>query len=713
MIYPSLLRRSFDFLSRDARLRFSLLYSCCLRSGLTHRAHASSVSGKAQKSVYVCSDCGADASKWAGQCAACGAWDSMKRFAESAATMSPRNISMAAAAQQRTVAKVALSSPLGLAPQRQTWLGNAAKGAGGGVESLLGSELRLVPLSSVAGAAKVTPRVLFESRELDRLFGGGLVPGSVTLVGGPPGVGKSTLLLQMAALLCRGQRDGRPYREFFTRHGGPPEGPSRGADDDAHALGARSEFPAVSAHEPSVHVAYISGEETVGQLYSRASRLEIDVPGLLALNETRVEDIVAQLEAMSSAIQRNQSRAINRIDAEVGINSESPCVSPPFAAVIIDSIQTMFTDSSPSAAGTVTQVRECAVRLLQYAKLSGVPVLLVGHVTKSGDLAGPRVLEHLVDAVMLIEGEESVSSGSGRSGGTASGGDGGSAESLGGNHAGGIGHRTHRLVRCIKNRFGSTSELALLEMTHEGLVESQPARLFLSRSPIKSGEQPHGSGDAGGSAAPAGSAVAVVLEGSRPLCIEVQALTTRTPYPYPRHRAMGVQLDRVALLLAVINRHARAVAPPPLAALLSSDVFVNVSGGLRVSDPAADLAVALALVSSALSIPLPPDAIFLGEVGLHGEVRPASGLHQRLASAAQLGFRRAFARIDTPQSQETSKAPRIVSGVEVIPVKNIAEAVTAVFEGALRYSPGGATRGRDRRSSERPRISPAESEWTE
>jgi hypothetical protein len=280
--------------------------------------------------------------QWAGQCAACGAWDSMKRFAESAATVSPRNISMAAAAQQRTVAKVALSSPLGLAPQRQTWLGNAAKGAGGGVESLLGSELRLVPLSSVAGAAKVTPRVLFESRELDRLFGGGLVPGSVTLVGGPPGVGKSTLLLQMAALLCRGQRDGRPYREFFTRHGsGPPEGPSRGADDDAHALGARSEFPAVSAREPSVHVAYISGEETVGQLYSRASRLEIDVPGLLALNETRVEDIVAQLEAMSSAIQRNQSRAINRIDAEVGINSESPCVSPPFAAVIIDSIQTM------------------------------------------------------------------------------------------------------------------------------------------------------------------------------------------------------------------------------------------------------------------------------------------------------------------------------------------------------------------------------------
>jgi DNA repair protein RadA/Sms len=239
-------------------------------------------------------------------------------------------------------------------------------------------------------------RILFESRELDRLFGGGIVPGSVTLVGGPPGVGKSTLLLQMAALLCRGVRGDRPYREFFARHGAggsPEEGSRDGGITDSSAASEPLESRALA------HVAYVSGEESASQLHARASRLGVDAPGLLVLNETRVEDILAQLDVVAGALHRAASGRGVVGAPDHAASSSLP--RPPFAAVIIDSIQTMFTDATPAAAGSVTQVRECAVRLLQYAKLTGVPVLLVGHVTKAGDLAGPRVLEHLVDAGAL------------------------------------------------------------------------------------------------------------------------------------------------------------------------------------------------------------------------------------------------------------------------------------------------------------------------
>ena len=526
--------------------------------------------------AYVCSDCGHESNKWHGQCPSCRALNTVVEFR---------------------------GSPSAAAAASPSWFS-----AGPG-----GAALRLVPLAGVGGER--LPRTALGSPELDRLFGGGLTRGSAVLFSGAPGVGKSTLLLQAAALLAGGasRAGGAPYADAFTR------------------AGARS------APRAPARVAYISGEESAPQIAARAARCGIDAPGLLVLNAARLEDVLDALRGAAGAAD-----------------------APPLAAALVDSVQTLFTDALPGAAGSVSQVKECAVRLTAWAKSSGVPVILVGHVTKSGDVAGPRVLEHIVDTVLLMEGEEAGGAGAGGGGGGGGDGGGGAPALSGG----------HRIVRALKNRFGSTAEVGLFEMTDTGFAETDPAALFLS----------HGGGGGGG-AAPAGCAVAVTAEGSRVLCVEVQALVSRSLAPFPRLRASGLAVDRVHLLAAVLGRFTRARV-----AALAADVLVNVVGGLRLSDPATDLAVALAIASSTLGVPLPRGAAFIGEVGLAGELRGVLRLAERVRAAAKLGFTTVYA----PRAAAGKLPPAAPDApVNVVFAASVAEVCDAVFGGAAR----GARRG--------------------
>jgi DNA repair protein RadA/Sms len=448
------------------------------------------------RSIHVCHECGAQAPRWLGRCPGCGAWGSL----------------------------VEERAPEAELPAAGDLLGLAQ--APGSAKAV---RLRDVD-------ARAAPRTRTGIEELDRVLGGGLVPGSVVLLGGEPGIGKSTLCLQLAIQLER-------------------------------AAGS---------------VLYVTGEESLGQVRLRAERLGHVPENLLALAETRVEALAEPWREARPAV------------------------------VLIDSIQTMRSDRVESAPGSVAQVRESAALLAATAKAHGTALILVGHVTKDGSLAGPRVLEHLVDAVLTFEGD-----------------------------------RAHhfRLLRASKNRFGSTEEIGIFTMDESGLVPvPNPSELFLA-------ERHAGS---------PGSCIAAVMEGSRPLLLEVQALVAPAGYGTARRTCLGVDDARVALLLAVLARRADLD-------LLTCDVYVNVTGGVRVTEPAADLAVALALASSRLDVSLPADAAACGEVGLGGEVRRVGRLEQRMREAQRLGFRRLLA---PPAAAEARPG-----GGELVAVGAVADAV--------------------------------------
>ncbi len=378
--------------------------------------------------------------------------------------------------------------------------------------------------------------------ELDRVLGGGLVPGSFILIGGDPGIGKSTLLLQATGRLA--------------------------------AVGA---------------VLYVTGEESARQVKLRGERLGVRGGELYLLAETSLEAILERVRE----------------------------VRPAF--LVIDSIQTVFTAALDSAPGSVSQVRECAGRLMQLAKGEGIPVFIIGHVTKDGAIAGPRMLEHMVDTVLYFEGDP--------------------------------GH-PYRILRAVKNRFGSTNEIGVFEMKEGGLAEvANPSELFLA-------ERPQGA---------AGSAVVPAMEGSRPILVEVQALVSGSSYGTPRRTAMGIDHNRVSLLVAVLEKKVGH-------SLLAQDIFVNVAGGVRLDEPAVDLGVMAALASSHLNRPIPPRAILFGEIGLAGEVRAVSRPELRVNEAARLGFDRCLLPAGNLKNLE---AP---AGMELIGVRSAEEALAGLFE---------------------------------
>ena len=416
---------------------------------------------------FVCQNCGAAHNRWQGKCEACGEWNTLMEEGETAA-------------------------PVGAAGRR------AGKG-------------RPFALEPLSGEANEAPRLPSGIAELDRVTGGGFVHGSVLLVGGDPGIGKSTLLIQAAAALAR--------------------------------TGHRS--------------VYISGEEAVAQVRLRADRLGLAKAPVELAAETSVEDILATL---------SQGK-IPRL-------------------IVIDSIQTMWTDAIDSAPGTVTQVRGSAQSLIRFAKKSGASIILVGHVTKDGQIAGPRVVEHMVDAVLSFEGE---------------------------------GSHQFRILRAVKNRFGPTDEIGVFEMTGLGLREvANPSELFLSERNLG---QP-------------GTAVFAGIEGTRPVLVEIQALVVPTSLGTPRRAVVGWDPSRLSVVLAVLEAHCGV-------RLGTHDVYLNVAGGLRIQEPAADLAAAAALVSSLANAPLPADAVYFGEVSLSGAVRPVAQQAARLKEALKLGFNRA------------------------------------------------------------------------
>jgi len=446
------------------------------------------------KTVYSCTECGATSPKWQGQCPGCGVWNTLvESVAETPGT------------------------------QR---FASLAPGA------------RLQKLSDIE--AREADRIPTGIGEFDRALGGGLVAGGVVLIGGDPGIGKSTLLLQALAGLAE-------------------------------------------AHK----VLYVSGEESGEQVALRARRLNLETQHLSLMAEINLERILGALQA------------------------EKPQVA------VIDSIQTLWSEQLSSAPGSVAQVRECAAQLTRLAKAQGVTVILVGHVTKEGALAGPRVLEHIVDTVLYFEGDT---------------------------------HSSFRLVRAFKNRFGAVNELGVFAMTETGLKGvSNPSALFLSQ---------HGQ-------EVAGSCVLVTQEGTRPLLVEIQALVD-TAHGNPRRLTVGLDAQRLAMLLAVLHRHAGVVC-------FDQDVFVNAVGGVKIGEPAGDLAVLLAITSSLKNKPLPEKLIVFGEVGLAGEIRPAPRGQERLKEAAKLGFTRALI-------PEANKPKQAIPGMEVIGVRRVEEAVARIRE---------------------------------
>lgn len=444
------------------------------------------------KTLYVCTECGGQAPRWQGQCPACQAWN--------------------------TLVETAVETP-----QSKRFSGVAG-----------------VSAAQVQNLADIQPRqeerIVTGIEEFDRVLGGGLVVGGVVLIGGDPGIGKSTLLLQALAHLA-------------ARH---------------KAL-------------------YVSGEESGEQVALRARRLQLDPSGLQLLAEINLEKILATLAEHRPRI------------------------------AVIDSIQTIYSEVLQSAPGSVAQVRECAAQLTRHAKQTGTAIVLVGHVTKEGALAGPRVLEHIVDTVLYFEGDS---------------------------------HSSFRLVRAFKNRFGAVNELGVFAMTDRGLRGvSNPSALFLSQH-----EQQV-----------SGSCVMVTQEGTRPLLVEIQALVDGSHAPSPRRLSVGLEQNRLAMLLAVLHRHAGVVC-------FDQDVFVNAVGGVRISEPAADLAVVLAIISSFRNKPLPQKLVAFGEVGLAGEIRPAPRGQERLKEAAKLGFTTAL----IPKAN-APKHP--IPGLEVIALDRIEQAV--------------------------------------
>ena len=448
---------------------------------------------------YVCQSCGNVTMKWAGKCEACNEWNSIT---------------------EENVEAV----PKGLS-------GSAKKNA---------KSLDFVSLKAEETEKK--PRHHTGNSEFDRVCGGGLVPGSVLLIGGDPGIGKSTLLLQITCAIAK----------------------------------------------QNLRSVYVSGEEAIEQVRLRADRLGLsDAPVELA-SATNVSNIIASMEDTSN----------------------------PMGLIVIDSIQTMYIENIDSAPGTVTQVRACTHELIRVAKRRGITLLIVGHVTKEGQIAGPRVLEHMVDTVLYFEGDR--------------------------------GHQ-FRILRAVKNRFGPTDEIGVFEMAQEGLIEvSNPSALFLAQRQSEA----------------AGSSVLAGLEGSRPVLVEVQALAASTSYATPRRQVLGWDSGRLAMILAVLESRAGLD-------LATCDIYLNIAGGIKINEPAADMAVAASLISAQSGAPLPEDTVFFGEIGLAGELRQVAQPDIRLKEAAKLGFKKAI--IPTLPKQK-GKATRTTS-MEITEIKNIQDLV--------------------------------------
>jgi DNA repair protein RadA/Sms len=444
---------------------------------------------------YTCQSCGSVTNKWAGKCESCNEWNTITE--EIIEASAPKGLGITRGAKRR------------------------------------GNSIHLFPLKGEMSAKK--PRHVTGLAEFDRVTGGGLVTGSAILIGGDPGIGKSTLLLQVVCKL---------------------------------ALAGKK-------------CVYVSGEESVDQVRLRAQRLELgDAPVELA-SATSVRDIVSSME--------------------------DPQNVPDI--LVIDSIQTMYVDTVESAPGTVTQVRTSAQELIRVAKRRGICVLFVGHVTKDGQIAGPRVLEHLVDAVLYFEGDR--------------------------------GHQ-FRILRTVKNRFGPTDEIGVFEMAQEGLVEvANPSALFLAQ------RQEH----------VAGSAVLAGLEGTRPVLVEVQALVAPSPHGNPRRAVIGWDSNRLAMVLAVLEARCGVT-------LSDSDIFLNIAGGIRISEPAADLAVAAALISSQTGIPVQGNTVFFGEVGLSGEIRTVSQPDLRMKEAAKLGFDNGMIPAPPKKSKRGVKSPLNITQID-------------------------------------------------
>ena len=445
------------------------------------------------KTIYVCQACGGTSAKWQGQCPTCQAWNTLEEsIAETPSA--PRFQGLAQSIPRQKLATI---------------------------------------------QAEDLPRLPTGIEEFDRVLGGGLVPGGVVLLGGDPGIGKSTLLLQALAQMS--------------------------------AAG--------------VSVLYSSGEESAAQIALRAKRIDLKAPQLEVLAEIQLEKLLMIMDTVRPQV------------------------------VVVDSIQTIYSEAFSSAPGSVAQVRECAAQLTRFAKSTGICVLLVGHVTKDGHLAGPRVLEHIVDTVLYFEGDT---------------------------------HSSFRLVRAIKNRFGAVNELGVFAMTEKGLRGvSNPSAIFLSQH----------------AEMVPGACVLVTQEGSRPLLVEIQALVDTAHIPNPRRLAVGLEQHRLAMLLAVLHRHAGI-------ACFDQDVFLNAVGGVKISEPAADLAVLLAIQSSIRNRALPKELIVFGEVGLAGEIRPCPRGQERLKEAAKLGFTVAIIpKANMPKTK--------IAGLRIICVERIDEAIAA------------------------------------
>ncbi|HEY7087737.1 MAG TPA: DNA repair protein RadA [Tepidisphaeraceae bacterium] len=450
------------------------------------------------KTQFLCNNCGSVHPKWMGKCPDCGTWDALQEY----------------------------KAPTPDARREKSSHPNATADLVHGAEALSLDDIDV----------NDSPRTATGIGEFDRILGGGIVPGSAILVGGEPGIGKSTLLLQVAHALAAGRHShGLETRATDSAHRGTGFQPVQGAADGARVL-------------------YVTSEESARQTKLRGARLGVESPNLLVLAETNVERIIGQ------------------------INKHAPSV------VVIDSIQMIYKPDLPAAPGSVTQLRDCCMDLVYLAKTSGTAVIFVGHVTKAGTLAGPKIIEHIVDTVVYFEGDR---------------------------------FHAHRVVRCVKNRFGSTHEVGLFEMTGGGLREvTDPGNLFVEQ---------YGPGGP-----PSGSVLTAAIQGSRVLLIEVQALTASSVIGAARRKVSGVSSDRVGMIIAVLEKRAEL-------RLAADDVFVNVAGGVKVVEPAVDLAVALAIASAHTNRPLPPGTFAVGELGLGGEVRSVPQLELRLREAARLG----------------------------------------------------------------------------
>ena len=451
-----------------------------------------------EKSIFLCNECGYESPKWVGKCPSCGAWNSL-------------------------VERVVRSSP----QSRTTLAGDARR------------QTQPVLIDTVS--TDEMPRIDLRDAELNRVLGGGLVPGSMVLLGGEPGIGKSTLVLQTVLNM------------------------------------------------PERRVLYVSGEESARQIKLRADRIEHPRSGCMIVCETLLETIFTHIKNVAPEI------------------------------VVIDSIQTMCSETVDSSAGSMSQVRECAAMLLKYAKEHNVPVILIGHITKDGTIAGPKILEHIVDVVIQFEGDQ---------------------------------HHLYRVLRSIKNRFGSTAELGIYEMRREGLRQvSNPSELLL-------GERHSGM---------SGVAIASAIEGVSPFLIEVQALVSSAVYGTPQRSATGFDTRRMNMLLAVLEKRVGFK-------LAQKDVYLNIAGGLRVNDPAIDLSVISAILSSNMDVEIEPDVCMAGEVGLSGEIRPVNRIEQRIAEAAKLGFKRIIVPASNIKRLDLSRF-----SIEVQAVKKVEEAFRLIF----------------------------------